>query len=345
MLSTFFESLGGKLADRIAGAVGASLCFWLAGLAAWALHRGGFRGFDGQVRLLADRPESLQLADAALFLLLVVASSLLVARLTQPALRLIEGYWPAFLARPRDRLSDRVARRDASDETRERELAALMADPGVLSDREEYARLTQRRRRRPGRQHGFQPTRVGNVLRAAETRPTDKYGLDVVAVWPHLWLVFPETTRQELLAARQALDASVGGFLWTLALAVFTPLTWWALPVALVLAAIVYLVWVPVRAENFADLVEASVDLYRTLLYRQLRWPLPADPDGERVAGRKMTTYLVRGLAPGLLFDGSREGQREDAPEHEQAGGNAPQDAGLARGTPDPAGSPAATPK
>jgi hypothetical protein len=76
----------------------------------------------------------------------------------------------------------------------------------------------------------------------------------------------------------------------------FTPWTWWALPAGLTVAVGAVLVWVPARAEVFADLVEASFDLYRGALYTQLRWPLPGNPAEERVTGRRVTTYLMRGL-------------------------------------------------
>ena len=45
----------------------------------------------------------------------------------------------------------------------------------------------------------------------------------------------------------------------------------------------------------FADLVEASYDLYRSTLYQQLRWPLPANPADEQQSGRNVTKYLLRG--------------------------------------------------
>jgi hypothetical protein len=92
-------------------------------------------------------------------------------------------------------------------------------------------------------------------------------------------------------------------------------------PVGLVVAVSALLVWVPSRAEVYADLVEAAFDLYRGALYVQLRWPQPDNPRDERAKGRRLTTYLMRGLddesptftaAPALVSGGSSG----DAPAH-----------------------------
>ena len=77
------------------------------------------------------------------------------------------------------------------------------------------------------------PTRIGNILRAAETRPYDHYGLEAVIVWPRLWLVLPDSARQELSTARASLDSSVAAVIWALGFCAFAPLAWWAAPVGL----------------------------------------------------------------------------------------------------------------
>jgi hypothetical protein len=164
------------------------------------------------------------------------------------------------------------------------------------AQRDRYARVSLRMRRRPARTR-LMPTHVGNVLRAAETRPLDKDGLDAVAVWPHLWLLLPDTVRAELSVARRSLDGAVAAAVWGVLFLAFVSLTWWALPVALAVAGGAVLFWVPARTYVFAGLLEAAFDLYRTAIYTQLRWPLPTNPADERAAGRRITTYLVRGLS------------------------------------------------
>ena len=60
-------------------------------------------------------------------------------------------------------------------------------------------------------------------------------------------------------------------------------------------ALLIYHVWVIDHAKAFADLVEASFDLYRHSLYTQLRWPLPKNPAAEFTAGQAINAYLLRG--------------------------------------------------
>ena len=141
------------------------------------------------------------------------------------------------------------------------------------------------------------PTRLGNTLLAAETHPADKYGLDAVRLWPHLWPLLPDPTRAAVGTARESLDHAVSACIWGLLFIGFAPFSLWAIPVSLGVAAASAWLWAPARATVFADLVEATFDLYRLELYRQLRWPLPVNPADERVVGALLTEYLVRGLS------------------------------------------------
>jgi hypothetical protein len=46
----------------------------------------------------------------------------------------------------------------------------------------------------------------------------------------------------------------------------------------------------------YGDLLESAFDLYRTLLYKSLRWKLPRNPTEERELGKGLTDYLWRGF-------------------------------------------------
>jgi hypothetical protein len=84
------------------------------------------------------------------------------------------------------------------------------------------------------------PTRLGDILRAAEARPTNKYGLDTIVCWYALWLLLPAETETELVQARAALDKAAGTWLWGALFLVWTPWTWWAVPIAVVVPALAY---------------------------------------------------------------------------------------------------------
>jgi hypothetical protein len=295
MLTQFWEGIGGKLADRWAEVSIPALLFWTSGLFAWAWHSGGL-GFLGR---LSDRLNGQStLTQVALILgtlLGILASGAVVDRLSAWALRLLEGYWPRAFTPVRRWAVSRVAARAVELEQRFQAVAGPV-DKGTASTEqtEQYVQADRRLRRLP-REGSYLPTGVGNVLRAAERRPAGKDGLEAVTVWPHLWLLLPDTVRTELAAARRSLDVAVSACVWAVFFIGFSPLAWWAAIAGPLVAAAAYRFWVRARAEVFGDLFEAAFDLYRGKLYEQLRWPLPANPGEERVAGAQLTTYLWRG--------------------------------------------------
>ena len=105
----------------------------------------------------------------------------------------------------------------------------------------------------------------------------------------------PETLRSDLLAARASLDRAAIAGVWGVLFCAFAPLTLWAIPIGLGVAATAVVAVVPDRAQAFGELMEAAYDQYRTTLYTQLRWPLPANPHQERAEGHRLTSYLWRG--------------------------------------------------
>ena len=126
----------------------------------------------------------------------MAGSGIVVGELATPVLRLLEGYWPRWADPLRLRLSRRLAERAAAEAPawqKAYERVQPPADP-TAEDLAVYARLERRRRRRPSSPGYFLPTPIGNILRAAERRPFDKYGLDAIVVWPRLWPALPETT-------------------------------------------------------------------------------------------------------------------------------------------------------
>ncbi|MEN3615631.1 hypothetical protein AAH979_39815 [Plantactinospora sp. ZYX-F-223] len=228
-------------------------------------------------------------------LVAVAASAVVVQRLTTPAIRFLEGYWPPPLRGLRRILTDRARHREEGMEERWLQLKARIdGGTATVDDRAEHSRLESRLRRMPASGYHL-PTRVGNTLRAGETRPMSKYGLNTSALWPHLWLLLPDVVRAEIGQARAALNAAAAAGIWALAFTCFTPWAWWAAPAGIGVMLSAYLLWLPARAEVYADLVEAAFDLYRTSLYQQLRWPLPVDPQQERRTGDTLSRYLLRG--------------------------------------------------
>jgi hypothetical protein len=270
-------------------------------------------------------------------LLVVAASAVAADRLTLPVLRLQEGYWsrPRWLRRLlvdyRRWRHGRWAKRVDELSRRQRmgelsideylELAGLEAAPA-----KDAARLQELRRRRAagfdhqkmsdlarGRRYlrnsprvdsmGM-PTRLGDVLRAAERRPADKYGLDATVCWYALWLLLPAEARTELVQVRSALDSSALAWLWGVLFVVWTPWTWWALPIGLGVASAAYYFGILGSASLFGELTVAAFDLYRFRLYDALHLPRPSAPQDERrEAGPRVTNLLWGGLDdPGVRY-------------------------------------------
>jgi hypothetical protein len=97
-----------------------------------------------------------------------------------------------------------------------------------------------------------------------------------------------------LAAARASMDDGVRLLLWSI---LTVGLSWWVcwlLMPALVAVLISYCVTIS-AAEEFADLLEATFDTQRILLYDALGWPKPRTPAGELRLGKSLTNYLLRG--------------------------------------------------
>jgi hypothetical protein len=293
LLTKFWESVGSKLSDRWLAVGTPALVFWVGALLAWALGHGGLSALKKPTDSLQALSTTVQIVLLVAILVGVAASALVVERITPLVLKLLEGYyWPSKWAAPRARAHEATAMRQATL-FQEFELAA--AHPGVNGNELQRALLTSRMRRLPATQP-YQATRVGNILAAAERRPSEKYGLSTTMVWSYLWLVMPDTARSVVDSARTSLNGAVAACCWGILFLPFGVWKWYAVPVGVVVAVSAVLVWVPDRATVYADLFEAAFDLYRKELYIQLRWPLPIHPNQERDQGRLLSLYLVRGL-------------------------------------------------
>ncbi|MFD3930053.1 hypothetical protein [Streptomyces sp. NPDC058614] len=152
----------------------------------------------------------------------------------------------------------------------------------------------------------LQPTRLGNVLAAAESYVRDdrRYGMDPVFFWPRLYPLLSDVLRSELAASRSAMDAMLvmsllagflGGGVGVAGAAVH--LSW---PVQLITACAALLVsrlcyLAAVRtALGYAELVRASFDLHRRDLLRAMGVTLPATLKAERALWKALGQQLYR---------------------------------------------------
>ena len=298
MLSKFWDKIIEGLAE---GWNGGMLLpaggFWGMGLAAW-VGRFGLPALQNFLNSV-DVTQAVLLAFGGLFLLTV--SSWLAQQLVRSALRMAEGYWPGPLARLSRWLAQRLSRRLQGSKDRWQELAARYEKERshmTAVEMEEYtdldAGLVLGYPRKPNL---FLPTRLGNLLRAAEEYPDVRYGLETRITWPRLWPLLPDNEQKELAQARAALDDGARLLVWGVFLVVWVIWAWWALAAAAVLLVAGYLSMLE-AAGVYGELLRAAYDLHRFDLYKALHWKLPVSPAEEEKAGRALTQFLHRGVAP-----------------------------------------------
>jgi hypothetical protein len=292
----FLEGFSGNLADEwIKTLFTPAFVFWLGGGLA-ALQRWGW---DAAVVEFQKLREPLPLVLGILVLLTVAASGFVVQQFDFTVLRLLEGYWPGWLTPLAGWLVKgqrrRFKRLDQQLQTLNRQGLATLTP----QEREAYIQADLDLGEFPevGR---LLPTRLGNILRAAEDHCAAKYGLDAIICWPRLWLLLPEATKTELSQARQQLNGTVRIWVWGMLFLIWAPLfgIWWPLPLGLGTAWLAHR-WLIQTARVYGDLIEAAFDLYRLQLYQAVRWPLPSTPAEERVLGRALTDYLWHGSDQG----------------------------------------------
>jgi hypothetical protein len=316
VLSDFLDSVSGGVATswlalvRVPAAI-----FWAIGALAWWYAHPQV-DVAARVQKLTGTEQILLVALAAAAL---IGSSALFDQLSRPLLRGLEGYWPRFLAPVSGWLIARAVRRQRTLQEQWQRLDGLdradqrEADQGAAIDAGEpdpravagLALRARRKARLDAQLHGYpaaetrtMPTRLGNVLRASETYPAERYGLDAVIAWPRLWLLLSDGTQQEIAASRRALDQSVTTLAAFVVALVWLPWAWWVAPLAVIAVPLVYQSFAVPRAAVLAELVTAAFDLNRMALYRALRFPLPGTADAELASGPALTEYLWRGFPP-----------------------------------------------
>lgn len=145
------------------------------------------------------------------------------------------------------------------------------------------------------------PTALGNLLRAAESRPAENYGLDALVTWPCLApLISPELKatladlRNQLdLAARMVLTFSLSALLGLLYL--YRWGGWLLVPLGGLLLA-----WLSYRAAlsaalAYGDAIQAAYHLHRFGLLTALHLPLPKDRNEELAVNRQLSNFLKDG--------------------------------------------------
>jgi hypothetical protein len=203
-------------------------------------------------------------------------------------IQLFEGY-------PLEKLVPRLYERVAAWHTTYR---ALMTAPEGSDEHLEAIALLNKRTVRhaarfseesfvlyPQEDENILPTRLGNILRAAEDHSENHYDIDYLIIWPRLAHMCSERFTEEYEDARAKLEfllvvstlAGLFAFAGGTLLLVFeaSPLSFTA--VVLGGAGIAWLAYTSAvhAAIEYGEKMRASIDLYRLDLLQQLRYPAP----------------------------------------------------------------------
>jgi hypothetical protein len=274
MFGSVFGQTAGFLDRRfVLNIVLPSLAFW-GGLAILAAEGAGWATASRWLTARTGFEQALLVGVAVAGLLLF---SFVLAGLVTSLTRLWEGYWPGgtgswLAARRIKRHTSRWDRLDLGD------------DLGYM----------RRFYRFPIRKADVLPTRLGNVLRAAEDYPGDdeRYGMDAVFYWPRLYLVLPAETRALVEGYRSGLDRMVllaslavlfpfAGLI-VLALAGTSWLAWAVSAVVALFVGVATYQGAINAAVAFGDVIRSCFDNYRRTLLERLGLPLPASLAAER---------------------------------------------------------------
>jgi hypothetical protein len=274
VLSTLFDKVTGLFSTRFTLALLLPVFALAAGCGALAATMAGWQQtFAWWSALGGSRQVALGIAAAAAIVVLAILAGTQVIALT----RILEGYWRW----PAGQTLGALGRRREGRRWRKLNQAATA---------EGYQRFYATF---PARYELVMPTRLGNVLRAAESYPGDenRWGIDGEYWWPRLYLVMPDGARAQVDDARSGLDqmvvlTGVSTVFGGAALAFgFAGLTWTvALSCAgggFVLARASYLAAVS-SAAVYGDLVRSCYDLYRGDLLGKLGWAMPPTLADER---------------------------------------------------------------
>jgi hypothetical protein len=161
------------------------------------------------------------------------------------------------------------------------------------------------------------PTRLGNALRAAETRAGEPYGLDAVVAWPRLYPLLPDGVRALVDDQRDGLDLAAR-FCAVFAAAAAVSLVllaihgWWLL----VPAGCLVLAWLSYRgavaaAVAYGEGIRAAIDLHRFDLLTALHLPLPATLEEERAVNEELSLFLRQTWPVDFVYEhGARAAER-----------------------------------
>jgi hypothetical protein len=291
MSAKFLEGFSGKFAEQwTTTLLTPAFVFWAGGAIA-AYQKFGWTACSSWFIPL---PEPLQIASLFGIFLTIAISAFIIQRFDLAVIRFLEGYWTKPFTALTKFLTQREKHRRNRIKTKLANLNDRFENLNAIEQTQHFQLSTQFNQ--IPKEPDLLPTRLGNILRGAERRPTEHYGLDAIVCWSRLWILLPEAPRTDLSAALTDLNSAARTWLWSVLFMIWCPTlgATWALMGAIG-ALWIYYTWLLAAATLYAELIIATFDTHRHLLYQSIRWDIPKDPNEERRVGKQLTRYLWLG--------------------------------------------------
>ncbi|MFI2352792.1 hypothetical protein ACH492_38625 [Streptomyces sp. NPDC019443] len=302
MFGTLVDKATGWLSSELITTILLPVLAFGAGLGALIATEVGWAEVDNWWKSLTGLRQVLVCGGAVTALLI---ASWLVEITLPLIIRAYEGYRPSWMARPGVRFQTwRKQRLEFKLNLRKRPSGLLWR----YMKREEEIEKRNRKYARYYRTFplvgSVLPTRLGNVMRAAERYPNHRYGVDGVYFWPRLYGLLPDALLTPLGAARNSIERmlvlSSLSALFAVVAAVFAfltvPLEAWLPCVggAILLSFLAYRAAVS-AAVGYGELIRAAYDTHRRELWAKVGWETQEAFDKERASWRRVSQVLYRG--------------------------------------------------
>jgi len=153
------------------------------------------------------------------------------------------------------------------------------------------------------------PNRLGNALRAGQSRAGRRYGLEAAVLWPRIYPLLPQRVAGMIDDQRDQLDLCAhfcGVFLSAtlITAGLLAPHgVWLILTIPTLLLALLCYQAAVAAAVLFGELLEVAFDLHRFDLLRALHLPLPIDRDGERQTNQLLSRFLLQGRPVNFSYE------------------------------------------
>lgn len=294
MLFKFWEGLGSGLAENWNKKIFTpALLFWGSGIALYSLENGWEE--------ISNTLSNISLGQVLIYVIggltIVLISDILIDWLSRPVFRFLEGYWCQSLDWVIKPLIARINKVYNQKITLLNSLEKKKRDNSLsYKEEKEIICLEQWFTDFPTKPQLRMPTKLGNIIRAAEEYPDNRYGLEITTVFPRFWLILSPDIKKELSQSLKELFDLVKVIEWLLLGCIWVHLSPWVI-IPIVIGLLILKSRLLFLARSYGEILRSSFDLYRFDLYRSLYWPLPKRPVEEETLGRELTRFLLTGLS------------------------------------------------